>query len=267
MGGKSRAIGAAAVGRVSKKVGGAQSLQRAIAILHAVAQAGKDGFRTTQVVAEVGLNRATTDRILRALLEAHLLERHGAHKGYRIGPEIVAWAAASRQHFSFEDRFIGLMANIANGTGDTVFLTIRSGVEGLCVARREGHYPIRALALDVGSRRPLGVGAGPLAILAFLPPEEAQIILQKNSARYSKFGLTSAQIFKMVERSRLLGYSLNDGRVIPEMTAVGVPIRNVAGEVVGAVSIAAINARMSVKRRAELARDIQAEVSQLGPVR
>jgi DNA-binding IclR family transcriptional regulator len=250
----------------SKKVGGAQSLRRAISILHAVAQAGKDGCRTTQVVAEVGLNRATTDRILRALLQAHLLERQGPQKGYRIGPEIIAWAAAARQHLSYEERFDGLMAQVAESTGDTVFLTIRSGEEAICVARQEGHYPIRALPFDVGSRRPLGVGAGPLAILAFLQPAEAQIILQKNSLRYAKFGLTGGEVSKMVERSRSLGYALNDGRVIPEMSGVGVPVRNFAGEVVGAVSIAAINARMSVKRRAELARDLQAKVSQLGPV-
>ena len=47
----------------------------------------------------------------------------------------------------------------------------------ICSARALGDYPIKALTLDVGIRRPLGVGAGGLAILCALPEAEADEII------------------------------------------------------------------------------------------
>jgi DNA-binding IclR family transcriptional regulator len=46
---------------------------------------------------------------------------------------------------------------------DTVFLIIRSGNDCMCVDRIEDRYPIRALTIDGGVSRPLGIGAGSLA--------------------------------------------------------------------------------------------------------
>ena len=53
-------------------------------------------------------------------------------------------------------------------------LSLPSGIESLCIDVEEGTYPIRANYLRVGSRRPLGVGAGSLALLAWLAYSRAR---------------------------------------------------------------------------------------------
>lgn len=52
--------------------------------------------------------------------------------------------------------------------GGTVSLTLRSGFETICVARRLGSYPIQILSLGVGVRRPIGISASSVALLSSL---------------------------------------------------------------------------------------------------
>ena len=53
---------------------------------------------------------------------------------------------------------------------------------------------------------------------------------------------------KRVARARKRGYALNDGQIMSAMWAVGVPVRDGAGQVVAALSIAAITERMQGAR-------------------
>ena len=63
-----------------------------------------------------------------------------------------------------------------------------SGCESVCLEPRPGTFPIRANYLDVGSRRPLGVGAGSLALLIALPPDERARVMATNAGRLASFG-------------------------------------------------------------------------------
>src|SRR5256885_14029580 len=72
-------------------------------------------------------------------------------------------------------------------TQDTCYLTLRSGFDAVCLDRREGLSPIRVLTLDVGSRRPLGVGAAGLAILLRLSDGEAESLIQAAGPRLARY--------------------------------------------------------------------------------
>ncbi|CAO3450025.1 AMP-dependent synthetase and ligase [Azospirillum largimobile] len=70
--------------------GGTQSLERAIALLRAVADAGTDGARLADLMAGVGLSKATAHRLLMALAREGLVEQDGRSKRYHLGPDLVA---------------------------------------------------------------------------------------------------------------------------------------------------------------------------------
>jgi DNA-binding IclR family transcriptional regulator len=156
----------------------------------------------------------------------------------------------------------GALDRIAKTTGDTVFLSIPSGLDAICVDRREGSFPIRTLTLDVGSRRPLGVGAGSLALLAFLPRDEVERTIRANAkalARYAGFAPQDLRV--LVEQARASGYAFNEGRIVSGMSAVGVPILNHNGRATAALSCAAISSRMEFERRAEIVGLLHAEAA------
>lgn len=143
------------------------------------------------------------------------------------------------------------MDRIAEATEDTVYLSIRSGDQAICVARRTGAFPIKTLTLEVGDSRPLGLGAGNLALLAALPDSECEQVIARNHALYQGHPNFDAQSLReYVARTRAEGYALNYGLMMPEMAAIGVALRNPGGTVHAALSVAAIKTRMQDDRRA-----------------
>jgi DNA-binding IclR family transcriptional regulator len=67
----------------------------------------------------------------------------------------------------------------------------------------------------------------------------------------------------LVESTRRQGYSFNDGRIIPEMCALGVPILGGNGRPLASISLAAIRSRMAPDRRESLVGLLKTEAKQL----
>jgi DNA-binding IclR family transcriptional regulator len=141
---------------------------------------------------------------------------------------------------------------------------VREGLAAICVARDVGAFPIRTLTLDIGDRRPLGVGAGSLALLAFLPDVEIDDIVKRNSRWLQDFQrFLPDELSVLVARTRRDGYALNEGRIIPGMNAIGVPVFNTSGEPIASLSLAAIKDRMGPERIPELVQALHAEAKNL----
>lgn len=232
---------------------GSQSIARAVGLLKAVAEGGADGARLSVLAKEAGLHLATARRILQALVGAGLLSFDGEAKRYFVGPAIFSLALKGNPWFSRRQAFMPALEKIARQTRDTVLFSIRSGTDSICLVRREGDFPIRVMTLDAGSIRPLGVGSGSLALLAFLPEEERQVILQSNADRYAGFGLSVEDVAAMADEALQAGFAFNRGTIINNVYGVAVPILTGEGEAaVAAVSVVAIAERMDETRVKEI---------------
>jgi DNA-binding IclR family transcriptional regulator len=145
------------------------------------------------------------------------------------------------------DRARPALVRLAAASGDTVLLSTRHGLESVCVDREFGDFPIRANYLDIGSRRPLGAGAGSLALLAWLPTEEAETVIRlvepALTQRYPR--LPAQRVREEVRRSRENGYALLLDVVVERMGGIAVPILGADGRPVAAISIAALSERIS----------------------
>jgi DNA-binding IclR family transcriptional regulator len=249
-GGGHRAGGHAA--RSGHAAAGTQSLGRGLGLLRLVAAAGPAGLRVTDVAARAGLHLATAHRQMAALLREGFVAQDPATRHYTAGPELLSLAFAAGHRFGLESRILPMLDRLAAATGDVVYATARSGAEAVCLARREGSYPIRALPVTPGMRRPLGVGAGSLSILANLPEAEAEAILQQNAAGYAAIGQSVESIRGFMRRAQREGHALNDAEIIPGMVAMALPVFAEAGRPALGISIVAIEARMTSERRAEI---------------
>ncbi|MEV4087303.1 IclR family transcriptional regulator [Nonomuraea fuscirosea] len=230
-----------------------QSIERAAAILEAVAAGEGHGRRLIDIAADTGLRKATAHRILGTLAQVGLVEQDERTSRFSLGLRLFSLGMAAANRYGLADLASECMLRLAERTHDTVYLTIRSGYEAVCVDRVTGGFPIKTLSLNVGDRRPLGVGAGNLAMLAWLPDDEIRTIVAANAPQYPHFGkLDSATIMAVVEESRELGYAFNDRLILAGMRAVGVPVLGHDGRPVAALSVAAITERMSPARRADI---------------
>jgi DNA-binding IclR family transcriptional regulator len=68
----------------------------------------------------------------------------------------------------------------------------------------------------------------------------------------------------MIASTRARGFSVNDGRIVTAMAAVGVPVLNASGRAIAALSIASIRERMAPPRDAELVALLSREAEELG---
>lgn len=203
--------------------------------------------RLADVADSSGLNKATVLRLLDALIEEGFVARDEATRRYTLGDEALMLGMAMQGRDHIRDRARPALLRLAAATGDTLLLSVRSGVESVCVDREFGAYPIRANYLDLGMRRPLGVGAGSLALLAWLPDDEVDAVLSviapRMVQRYPR--ITLDLLKREVQQSRQRGYALLLDVVVDQMGGIGVPVFGADGRPVAALSLAALTTRIT----------------------
>jgi DNA-binding IclR family transcriptional regulator len=233
---------------------GAQSIDRAATLLLLVGRAGPSGARLSDLVEQCDLSKPTVRRMLLALVRAGLLDQDPDTRRYHIGPEIYVLGTLAGARFGIHPISLRALARLSLETGDTAFLSVPRDVYSICVHREEGAYPIRIHALHAGDRHPLGVGAGSLALLAALPDGEVSQVLRANADILAeKYPHHSPSVLRdLVRETRAKGYALNPGLLLPGSWGIGVAVRGPDGRPVGALSIAAIESRLSDGRQREL---------------
>ncbi|MBI3918739.1 MAG: IclR family transcriptional regulator [Betaproteobacteria bacterium] len=226
--------------------------------------AGATGASLASLVEKVGLNRTTTFRILRCLLAQGAIRYDSQAMRYLLGPlAFEIHVAGEHQRPDLRAMCAPAMERVAQATGDTVFLMLRSGDDSICVDRRLGSYPIKTLVAEIGTRRPLGVGAAGLAILSALPEDERIRVMRANARRLARYGLSPRALAAAIQNAHGAGFASAPVHGLNGVISVGVPIRDAVGKPSGAISVTAIADRMSRTRQRELMEILRAETAQL----
>ncbi len=242
----------------SRYTGGAQTVRRAVDVMRFLASGGPDGWALADVVEAASLSKGTAHRLLAALVAEDLVEQQSATRRYRLRVDLLGLRGDLDWYEPLHRLVEPVLRATADELGDTVFLSVRSGFDALCIACEVGGFPIRTFPYNVGERRPLGVGASGLAILSALDQDSVERVLAYNRGRlraHKNFSPPELQV--MVDRSRREGYSLIDGLIVPGSVAIGVAFADPQRRPTMAVSAAAIADRMPRSRWPEIVAALQ----------
>lgn len=249
-----------------KELGKGNAISKVCAVLSALT--AQSPLRLNEISEATGLNRVTALRILEELTEAGFIVRGGNPPRYDFGPEVVAMAAAASRSFNIRDAVRPSLLRLADQSGDTVLLSVRTGAESVVVDRVVGDYPIRANFLDIGSRRPLGIGGGSMALLAWLPPAERDAVLDITCSRIAAYPRIDRAILQdHIAQAQARDYVAMFDIVVEKMGAIGLPLRDAQGRVVAAISITALSERIAEREAAlveMLSQESRAIARQLG---
>lgn len=240
---------------------GLQTLDRAVVLLRTLGSSGEEGMRLIDLERSMKLTKPTTHRLLSALIAHGLVARDEDTRRYRLGTElaILGWSVTHRQQ-DLRALAVQSATLLAEESGDTVVVVVRSGFDTVCIDRRSGAYPVQALTVDVGTRRPLGVGAGGLAILASLAPEQCDIVLRAVAGRLSgQTAASSSQIQAAIREGRKAGFTVSNGYVLEGVRGIAVAIRDFRGEPIAGIGIAAIAPRIPNARVPQLVQMLKRE--------
>jgi DNA-binding IclR family transcriptional regulator len=202
--------------------------------------------RLTEIARAAGIDTASASRALQVLVREGFVGRDQATKRYSYGDESYVLALALQTRRDLRAVARPSLPRLAEATGDMVSLLVRSGYEAVCVDLEAGDFPRQLSPMSIGIRRPLGVGAGSLALIAWNDPEDFEAVLTQIEpilARHSL--LTRAAIVDEARAARERGYTRQYGSIAPQIGAIACPIRGIDGRICGAISISGLVRHLS----------------------
>lgn len=218
-------------------VRGTQTVARAIALLKAVAARPQQGWRLTDLAASCAMDKGSLHRMLAGLVRERMVLLRAADKHYLPGPLLYELGLGVPQLSALRDACAPALARLAAQTRGAAFLYLRSGEEFVCAART-GLATLKGMSIEEGTRRPLIVSAGGVAILLALSPAEQRRIEKANFRQIASFGAARAGAVRaMLRRSRKHRFGVNLADVVPGIDAFGVALHDVSGSVLGSISV------------------------------
>jgi len=227
---------------VDEVASGTQSIERAARILREIASYSTNGLRLIDLSKQLDLKRTTIHRILMCLIREGLIMQHPTTLRYMLGYGLFELGLTAASQFKLREICTPSLTRIAAQSGCTAYMTIRSQFDAISIASAEADpaHPMDLPILGIGAHRPLGVGAGSLAMLISLPDDEIERIVLSNARRLSTYGkLTVPLLLEIAREAKETGYAYHDCRMISGISGVGILVRDSAGAPLGALSVSA----------------------------
>lgn len=234
----------------------ANVIARAAAVLEAVARTSADGARLVDLANATGIARPSVHRILQDLMDVGYISQ-GDDRLYRLGSGLFMLGLNAPTPGWDLTAIRPIAQRLAEISEDTVYVAVRQfdGVHYLL--RTEGAYPIRAQLVDVGDTKPYTSSYSGLALLATLGAGEQEKALTTRTFDAPEGWLGDTDVEALL-RGKLgdvqsLGYCGGASVVMPGVAGMAAPVLSRTQRPYMAISISAVEARLTPERMAELA--------------
>lgn len=221
-----------------------QVISRAAAILWAL-EKNPDGLSLGEIARLVGLPRSTVQRIVDALDRENLIIASSPGSGVRLGPALLALAAATR--FEIAELLHPTLEAIAKETGESVDLAIAEQDKVVFVDQVAGTHRLTAVSA-IGVSFPLHCSANGKAVLAALDDGAlGQLRKRMRLTRQTANTITSWPVLsEELARIRTTGVAVDREENSLGICAVAAAVRGPTGEL-AAISIPVPTQRFSAK--------------------
>ena len=235
-----------------------ESVDNALRILQMLRDSGQ--LRVSDVAAELGIARSTAHRLL-AMLVYRDFAVQAEDRSYRSGPAVSAEPLRAEPTLRLRQVMRPHMDALRDQVAETINLVIRLGTQ-----TRFLHTVESAQVLRVGDRQgailPAWKTSGGKALLAELPDTQLTALLRGANGRPPE-GMTVAERRSLVNELRLVrdqGYAENIEESESGVCAIGLCVRDKAGEPVAALSVSAPSVRYTPDRSRAFLRELRTTV-------
>lgn len=233
-----------------------RSAERLLLVLSAFTVA-----RPARSIAELSAELSLASSTVRRLVET--LERHGYLRqdpsSGRYSPhfQVVRLAGVAVSSFDLTRAAGPILDRLAEQTGETVELAMRSGANAVVVSHRPSKHAFR-LVRPLGTVYPCFRGAAAGKILfAWLPEARVREVLppKGNWPGNTPRSITTARVLMTaLKHVRKQGYATNDGETDSDVWVVAAPVRDHTDAVIAALAIPCLALRVSAAGKQHLAK-------------
>jgi DNA-binding IclR family transcriptional regulator len=234
-----------------------RSLERALQIMCAFTSE-RSAYTLTQLTEAVRLPKATTIRLCSTLIKYGFMKFDHASMQYSLGIKLFELGSIVYSSLSLRKTASPFLQQLQIRSGKTCFLGILENDELVYLDKRESPgNPIR-FASQIGRIRPPYFGMLGQVLMASLPEDEVDRILQKNPLiAHTKRTTTDPYEFReKLAKIRKQGYLIEDGEAIEGISGIAAPIYNFTGSAVAAVGVSFISSSVDAKGKEALLAEV-----------
>ncbi len=240
-----------------------RTLLRGLAVLEFVATSKSRDLGVSEIAQGVGLDRATTLRLLATLCEAGFLVQDSQQRNYQVSSKLVRLAG----RFGVDDDIKAVarpgLSRLRDVFDETVHLGVIEGDEVVYVDKQESSQSIR-LVSAIGQRMPLNTTALGKAILGSMDEDSRDALLERITyVSHTSRSITDPEAFREeLALTRRRGFAIDDAENENGVTCAAASIRLSNGQVVAAISVSGPTERMepNIERVGEQCRRVAAEI-------
>lgn len=200
------------------------SLPRAAVVLTSIARGSSKGSLLTELIKRERLPRTTIVRALQSLMELGWVVKDEDSGRYNLGPDLAALGYSAVVRNPLERIAHTELSLLAGKLNQLVYLSVRSGLDMVCIGRYESKSQIQIGTGGPGQRGPFGMTQCCTGIMARMPPAEVYDIVEANMARYHRVeGFDELGFRKTVAAALKDGYGTYDN-IILDRTASGIGV-------------------------------------------
>jgi IclR family KDG regulon transcriptional repressor len=203
---------------------------------------------------KLGLHPSTGTRLLKVLKKHGFVEQDPETKKYSLGRSNVFLAQAVIESLNTDLVSIArpFIDNLRDKTSESVGLEVWVGDATILAYAAPGPQLIR-ISATLGARMPLHVAAGARAIMAHLPPEVVDDLLDGEFRRFTSKTLTDPKAIKRkLQEIKRSGISLEQGELDEDVHVMAAPVFDYAKRPVAAVAIGVPAYRMKSYVRGDM---------------
>lgn len=213
-----------------------KSVSKAIAVLRAFSRERPE-MGVSEIARDLETNKTVIQRLVLTLLHEGLLERNPHSRRYSLSPRIVEIAGSFLNASPLAREGRKYVYALVRLTGVTGALGILDDREVLYVASVEANAPVKAASLN-GDRSPIHATASGKCLLAFLPEDERNALVEELSLRaFTPNTIISREAFlQELENTAVRGYARNQEERVQGLGGTAAPILDAKGRGIAALS-------------------------------
>ncbi len=221
-----------------------RSVEIAFSIIDALER--RDGAGVTELADRLDHSKSTIHSHLRTLEELEYVVRKGDE--YRLSLRILGMAEHVRDQVGNYEVIREEVESLAEETGEIAQFGIEEHGQISYLYKASGERAVET-ASSVGAQQPIYATALGKTILAFLPPEHIdEIVDSVEFVAHTPHTITSREeLYDEIETIAERGYGIDDEENIAGLRCVAAPVKN-ESEILGAVSISGPKSRFTDDR-------------------
>lgn len=165
---------------------------------------------------------------------------------YAVGLEFFVVGVDTRSRYPIYQAARDELPDLAAETGETAWCMVEENGEGVFIDGYASGAPLSSDAV-IGTRKPLHVSSAGKAILANLPEDRREAIIERDGleAMTENTVTDRDELRRELETIRDRGFSLNLEEDVGGIHAVGAPVLDADSRVVGAISVGGTATRLT----------------------